>query len=446
MVFLSVRHQYPLFTGLLLLLLTLAGMVPIIEAHIVQSLLILITIGFSIKRVIYGPDRAIFITLIIAMITLFFSVLWTTYFFPDDSYISLTIAPILSYTTAIVTVEIAQHVRWRTTLLNSTSAIVLFGALLFVQLWEGEAFQETSMFSTMHALLLVWLVGKAVEIRPWLSTMPLGLRVADFGFIFIILSVFLHILNLIFPEQPQFQSIIDNLVPLHLANIGLCFIALTAMFKWPIQVPAATVNSYGFSQDITATFVPLMMGIAGTSMTTQVSQVVLGGAALVSTSILLIEMNSLQKQLNVINQSVTTVAVTDPITNLPNRYALADYLKNPISGVTIVDVEGLRPVNSSHGFMVGDQLLNEFASRLASRIQNRGTILRSSGNEFIILWHSRVLDVESRLRSTIAIPFDINQDQVYLSLFVGTAMDDQQDPRALVHAAYAAKVHDRQAI
>lgn len=441
-----VRNQYPWLTGVLLLLFTVAGMTPLLSAPFVQYVLIAITIGFSVKRALYGPDRSVFITIIIALLTLFFSVLGTNYFFPNNPYIELTIAPILSYATAVITVEVAQHVRWRTTILNSTSALVIFAALLFVQLWEGPAFQHSFMFGTMHCLLMVWLIGKALEIQPWLHTMPLGLRVTDLGFIFIILSVSVHTLNLTVPDYPWVQTAMEALVPMHLANIGLVFIALAAMFNWPIQVPEETVNRYGFSQDITAAFIPLIFGIAGTSMATPVTQIVLGGAALVSTSILLIEMDSLQKELNVINQSVTTIAVTDPITNLPNRYALAHHLNQPISGVTIVDVEGLRPVNSTHGFMVGDQILREFAHRLTSRVQNRGTILRSSGNEFIILWQSRVLDIESRLRSTIAIPFDIDQDQVYLSLFVGTVMDDDLDPRTLVHAAYVAKVHDRQAI
>lgn len=440
------RNQYPWLTGVLLLVFTMAGMAQWIPAHLVQYGLIAITIGFSVKRACYGPDRAVFITIIIALLTLFFSVLGTHYFFPENAYIELTIAPILSYATAIVTVEIAQHARWRTTLLNSTSALVLCAALLFVQLWEGPQFQHSFMFGTMHCLLMVWLIGKAVEIQPWLPTTPLGLRVADLGFIFIILSVSVHTLNLIVPDVMWVQRLMAQLVPMHFANLGLVCIALAAMFNWPIQVPEETVNRYGFSQDITAAFVPLLFGIAGTSTATPVTHIVLGGAALVSTSILLIEMDRVQKQLNVINQSVTTIAVTDPITNLPNRYALADHLNQPLSGVTIVDVEGLRPVNTTHGFKVGDQILQEFAHRLTSRIQNRGTILRSSGNEFIILWQSRVLDIESRLRSTIAIPFDIDQDQVYLSLFVGTVMDDELDPRALVHAAYAAKVHDRQAI
>lgn len=442
----SVRNQYPWLIGVLLLLLTVAGMTPIVPANVVQYVLIVITIGFSVKRALTGPDQAVFITIIVALLTLFFSVVATRYFFPNNLYIELTIAPILSYATAVVTVEVAQHVRWRTTILNSTSALVLFAALLFVQLWEGPAFQHSFMFGTMHCLLMVWLIGKAIEIQPWLDTTPFGLRVADLGFIFMIMSVSIHTLNLIVPEYPWVQSLMANLVPMHLANIGLVFIALAAMFNWPVQAPEENVNRYGFSQDITAAFVPLIFGIAGTSMATSVSQIVLGGAALVSTSILLIEMDNLQKQLNIINQSVTTIAVTDPITKLPNRYALDNYLNQGVLGVTIMDVEGLRPVNSTHGFSVGDQILYEFAHRLSSRIQNRGTILRSSGNEFIILWQSRVLDIESRLRSTIAIPFDADQDQVYLSLFVGTVMDDDLDPYALVRAAYTAKIHDRQAI
>lgn len=441
-----VRNQQPWLAGVLLLVVTVAGMTPSFPAHIVQYILIVITIGFSIKRARYGPDRAVFITIIIALLTLFFSVLATSYFFPNNPYVTLTIAPILSYATAIVTVEIAQHVRWRTTIMNCASALVIFAALLFVQLWEGPSFQHSFMFGTMHALLVVWLIGKALEIQPWLHTTPSGLRVADMGFIFIILSVSVHTLNLIVPNFPWVQTLIMHLVPIHLANLGLVCLALVAMFNWPIHVPEETVNRYGFSQDITAAFIPLIFGIAGTSMASSVTQIVLGGAALVSTIILLIEMDRLQKQLKVINQSVTTIAVTDPITQLPNRYALDEHLTQPISGVTIVDVEGLRPVNSTHGFVVGDKILYEFAHRLASRIQNRGTILRSSGNEFIILWQSRVLDIESRLRSTIAIPFDIDQDQVYLSLFVGTVMDEDLDPHALVHAAYSAKVHDRQAI
>ena len=436
----------PVRTGIVFLLIAGAGLLPGISPTHAQYVLIGITVIASIKRVVKGHDRALFTTLIITLLTLFFSVFAALLFFPDQPYLVFTIAPIMSYATAITTVEIAQHVRLRTTIRNITSALVLLSALLFIQIWEGPIFQSSFMFGCMHVLLLVWLLGKALEIRPWVPSIPVGLRILDIGFLFIIVSVFFHTLNLIAPGHPQLDLTQQWGVSIHLTNIGLAFIAIASWHPWSLQFPKATVTRFGFGQDITVAFVPLLVGISGTSTISLLSHAVLGGAALVSTCILLIEMESLQKQLNIANASVRSVSVTDSVTGLPNRYALHQYLHKPIAGATIVDVEGLREVNTTYGFLVGDQVLHEFAHRLASRVANRGWVLRSSGNEFVILWSSRVLDIESRLRSTIAIPFEIEEDQFYLSLFIGSAIDPNLDALALVETAYYMKVYERQAI
>jgi diguanylate cyclase (GGDEF)-like protein len=80
----------------------------------------------------------------------------------------------------------------------------------------------------------------------------------------------------------------------------------------------------------------------------------------------------------------------DPLTRLPNRAAADEMLADatrvgaPMT-VALIDVDGLKMVNSSIGHAGGDQYLLAVARRLARAVPDGGVLVRQGGDEFALL-------------------------------------------------------------
>ena len=84
----------------------------------------------------------------------------------------------------------------------------------------------------------------------------------------------------------------------------------------------------------------------------------------------------------------------DALTNLPNRAVLSDRLHQAIltgsrqgrtAALLIMDVDGFKEVNDTHGHHVGDRLLQQIALRLEGLLRSSDTVARLGGDEFAIL-------------------------------------------------------------
>lgn len=92
--------------------------------------------------------------------------------------------------------------------------------------------------------------------------------------------------------------------------------------------------------------------------------------------------------------AVRSMAMTDALTNLPNRRALSEYLARFVAdaartglpfSVIAIDIDGLKKVNDSFGHDAGDQLLRNFAKAIHEAIRGSDVGLRVGGDEFLIL-------------------------------------------------------------
>lgn len=93
-------------------------------------------------------------------------------------------------------------------------------------------------------------------------------------------------------------------------------------------------------------------------------------------------------------KDLQVLATTDPLTNLPNRRLIDQYLERAlitaqrshnISGVLFLDLDNFKYVNDSLGHSAGDILLKTIASRISSTIRASDIAGRLGGDEFIIL-------------------------------------------------------------
>jgi diguanylate cyclase (GGDEF)-like protein/PAS domain S-box-containing protein len=91
---------------------------------------------------------------------------------------------------------------------------------------------------------------------------------------------------------------------------------------------------------------------------------------------------------------VDRVANFDPLTGLPNRRLLTDRLQQALlrsrrSGrmcaVCLLDLDGFKAINDSHGHAIGDQVLIGIAEHLKTALRAPDTLARLGGDEFVLL-------------------------------------------------------------
>lgn len=87
----------------------------------------------------------------------------------------------------------------------------------------------------------------------------------------------------------------------------------------------------------------------------------------------------------------------DPLTQLPNRLLLFTQLERALAkthrenstlGLLMFDLDRFKDVNDSFGHLVGDQLLQQVATRLSLRLRGADSLARLGGDEFTILLES----------------------------------------------------------
>ena len=98
-----------------------------------------------------------------------------------------------------------------------------------------------------------------------------------------------------------------------------------------------------------------------------------------------------------IEKEVKRLAVTDHLTQLPNRSYFTQSLNkainrakklNTIVGLAILDLDNFKPINDTHGHYAGDLVLKEVSKRLLSVVREGDTVARFGGDEFVIILDS----------------------------------------------------------
>jgi diguanylate cyclase (GGDEF)-like protein len=85
-----------------------------------------------------------------------------------------------------------------------------------------------------------------------------------------------------------------------------------------------------------------------------------------------------------------SLALIDPLTELPNRRAMIDWLGAHMEagagvGLMLVDLDGFKDVNTVHGYPAGDAVLREASRRLRACVRGDDFVARLGGDEFAVL-------------------------------------------------------------
>lgn len=134
-------------------------------------------------------------------------------------------------------------------------------------------------------------------------------------------------------------------------------------------------------------------------------------------------------------------ATHDPLTNLPNRTLLRDRMNMALArgkrngtglAVLFCDIDHFKVVNDSQGHSQGDALLVAVSERLSGAVRPGDTIARFGGDEFVILAEDLhraddALTLATRVETSLAEPFSIKGNDLYVTVSTGIAYGDADD-------------------
>jgi diguanylate cyclase (GGDEF)-like protein len=151
----------------------------------------------------------------------------------------------------------------------------------------------------------------------------------------------------------------------------------------------------------------------------------------------------------------------DSLTGLPNRVLLIDRLEIAVKraeqsdqtvALLLVNIDRFQMVNSSLGHHAGDELLRQIARRLRDSIRSDDLVARFDGDSFALLLdhitsETDAINVVMRVQRAFAIPFTLNDVEIYVSTSIGIAMAarDASDATTLVRHADIALERAREA-
>lgn len=128
-------------------------------------------------------------------------------------------------------------------------------------------------------------------------------------------------------------------------------------------------------------------------------------------------------------------AYHDALTHLPNRQMLMMLGEKALMlaqrerralAVLAMDIERFHAINETLGYEVGDRLIHMVGQRLGVLVRDADALARPGGNLFIALMHTPVAlnipDFHRRLEEAFSVPFEIDGNQVDVSLATGVAL------------------------
>jgi len=147
------------------------------------------------------------------------------------------------------------------------------------------------------------------------------------------------------------------------------------------------------------------------------------------------------------------MAITDQLTGLHNRRYMSRHLDTLLAGAkkggrplafVIMDIDFFKQVNDTYGHDIGDEVLKEFANRIAANVRGIDLACRYGGEEFVVVMPDTDIafacQVSERLRHSIeTTPFRISRAPNALNLTISIGIASLEGPGdtadALLHRA-----------
>ena len=146
------------------------------------------------------------------------------------------------------------------------------------------------------------------------------------------------------------------------------------------------------------------------------------------------------------------MAITDQLTGLYNRRYMSRHLATLMKNATpgkpisflIMDIDYFKAVNDTHGHDVGDEVLREFANRIAANVRGIDLACRYGGEEFVVVMPDTdagfAFAVAERLRQGLeSTPIPISRSpgklKITVSIGIASTTGSQEAPDTVLHRA-----------
>jgi diguanylate cyclase (GGDEF)-like protein len=151
-------------------------------------------------------------------------------------------------------------------------------------------------------------------------------------------------------------------------------------------------------------------------------------------------------------------ALTDVLTNLPNRRLFIDRLGESLakaqrrghtSAVVFVDLDGFKSINDGRGHGAGDHVLVEVARRLVACLSSADLAARWGGDEFVLLIEgadqAAAVASAQRIATALAAPISYGGAELQVGATIGIYITsgEESDPELLVRRADIAMYHGK---
>jgi len=156
-------------------------------------------------------------------------------------------------------------------------------------------------------------------------------------------------------------------------------------------------------------------------------------------------------------ERIRYLAEYDPLTDLPNRFLLADRVNYTISSIRrsggrlaliYLDLNRFKDINDVHGHAAGDQLLREIGQQLVSLVRASDTVARLGSDEFAILVSppvnpDTIVSLVRRLSDGMELPLSQSDSGYSITPSVGVAVcpEDGDNFETLLRNAETALRH-----
>ncbi len=137
---------------------------------------------------------------------------------------------------------------------------------------------------------------------------------------------------------------------------------------------------------------------------------------------------------------INHLAFYDPLTHLPNRRLLQERLKHGIElnhrtgsqmAILMLDLDKFKAVNDNLGHTTGDELLQQVAKRMKTRLREMDLVARLGGDEFVILiedvsHHEYLAHIANDMIYALSQPFTLRHNHhVIIGTSIGIAIYPQ---------------------
>jgi len=147
--------------------------------------------------------------------------------------------------------------------------------------------------------------------------------------------------------------------------------------------------------------------------------------------------------------AVHRLAFYDALTDLPNRRGLMEALPRTITAcqaedqrlaLLMIDLDGFKKLNDTHGHAAGDQMLHIVGQRLRQGVRSHDLVARLGGDEFVVVLDGIGTDLEAAqsaaqtvaqgLLQRLSRPYELEVGISHHSASIGVAVLDRRSPTA----------------